>query len=184
VSGDRGQSTVEKLYRSTLDVTTKRGTRGVTYRSVAGTAGTSVGAIKYHFSNLDELLFRSFAYYVDTMSGRYLDELREAPSHEALIEILLSLTGRRMLADQDDAVLMYSLYAHAARNTEYRVLVRRWMEQTRGALLVHMPESRTIEVEAILEGAILQKTVGEDGPSDDQLRRMFNSVLEAGGVAA
>lgn len=176
--------TVEKLYRGTLAVATDRGPRGVTYRSVAGLAGTSVGTIKYHFADLDELLFKSFEYYVDSVAGRYVDRLRDARSLPELIEVILGVTGRQMLSDSNDATLMYTLYAHAARHEHYRVLVQQWMAQTRSALAAHMPASLTIEIEAIIEGAILQKAIGEDGPSDEQLRRLLTTVLRAGGVGA
>lgn len=177
-------STVEKLYRGTLAVATERGPRDVTYRTVAGQAGTSVGTIKYHFADLEDLLFKSFEYYVDTVAQRYVEDLRNAASLPGLLDVLVGITGQRMLSDPNDATLMYTLYAHAARNEHYRALVRRWMASTRGALSAHMPRSLTIEIEAIIEGAILQKAIGEDGPSDAQLCRLLTTVLRAGGVTA
>ncbi len=177
-------STAEKLFRGTLAVATERGPRGVTYRNVAGKAGTSVGTIKYHFADLEELLFKSFEYYVDSVAQRYVDDLRDARSLSELLDVLVGITGQRMLSDPNDATLMYTLYAHAARNDRYRALVRRWMARTRGALGAHMPTGLTIEIEAIVEGAILQKAIGEDGPSDAQLRRLLTTVLRAGGVTA
>lgn len=174
--------TVERLYQGTLAVAAERGPRGVTYRSVAGLAGTSVGTIKYHFADLDELLFKSFEYYVESVSDRYVGDLRDAPSIPQLLEVLIGVTDEGMLSGPNDATLMYSLYAHAARNDRYRTLVRQWMSRTRGALSAHMPPALAIQIEAIIEGAIVQKAIGEDGQSDDQLRQLLKAALVAGGI--
>lgn len=161
---------------ATLRVAAAQGIAAVSYRRVVTEAGMSLGTASYHFDDFNDLMLESFNHFVKKISVRYRKALKEIRTEDELVEAVLTVLGA-MSVNEQDTVLVLTLYSEASRNPAFRTLVASWSREVKQQLAHVVDEPTAAKIELIWDGALLQRAVFDRGLSDDELRRMIRAVI-------
>jgi DNA-binding transcriptional regulator YbjK len=130
-----GPSAGERRQRQILDAVlqtiAKEGVDAVTHRRVGQEGGVSHGVVSYHFPTREELIYKSFEYYLGTVED-YLVQVGWKPGQKMTKRRLLSLlTGvvEEDLAEKVTTKVEQELILYASRKPELAELYNTW-EQT------------------------------------------------------
>jgi AcrR family transcriptional regulator len=114
-AADRRRHLGEAVLRCIL----KSGTAGISVRQVAAQAGVSLGLIRYHFSNFDDLIAYAFDMTTDTLFhaiGAAID--RADPNPQARLDAFIETSFSPLLLDRDVLgiwVVFWGLILHSRR---------------------------------------------------------------------
>lgn len=164
---------------ATLRVAAAHGIAAVSYRRVVTEAGMSLGAASYHFDDFDDLVLESFNHFGKKLSVRYREALTAIRSEEELVEAVLTAAGA-VSANEQDTVLVLTLYSEASRNPAFKQLVSAWSREVKQQIAHVVDEPSAARVGLIWDGALLQRAVSDRGLSDDELRGMIRGALSSG----
>lgn len=172
----RSAQTRIALMDATLRVAAAHGISAVTYRRVVSEAGLSLGTASYHFDDFDDLLLESFSYFVEKISERYRQSLESVTTQEELVEAVLRVS-ESMTVDEEDTVLVLTLYSEAARNPAYAKLVKSWSKTVKQQISHMVDDLNATKIELIWDGAMLQRAVFDHGLSNEELRSMILKAI-------
>jgi DNA-binding transcriptional regulator YbjK len=174
---ERTATTKAALMKAALTIAATEGIRNVTHRKVATTAKVSLGTASYHYESLDDLLLEAFDRYIDDSRDRYEHGVSSARSPEELADALIEMVNRHH-ANALDAVLMYELYAQGFRDPRYRALIQRWSRATKTAVEHLYSPDMAVRLEAVVEGVLFQRLLGDSSMSDRQFRDLLLCILK------
>ncbi|ANW63328.1 hypothetical protein MMUR_56470 [Mycolicibacterium murale] len=163
---------------ATLKVVAETGVKSVTHRRVCSAANMSLGTVNYHYRDLNDLLLDSFAFYVERVSVAYENSFSTARNDEELADAVLALIDS-LADDSDTAILMWELYVEAARDRRYRMLVRKWSVRAKSGVAAYCGATTATAIEALWDGAVMQRIVGDAYLPDDELRRVILSIIRS-----
>jgi len=175
---DRSEATRAALIEATLKVVAETGVKSVTHRRVCAAANMSLGTVNYHYRDLNDLLLDSFAFYVERVSVTYENSFSTARNDEELADAVLALIDS-LADDSDTAILMWELYVEAARDRRYRMLVRKWSVRAKSGVAAYCGATTATAIEALWDGAVMQRIVGDAYLPDDELRRVILSIIRS-----
>ncbi|WP_232067870.1 MULTISPECIES: TetR/AcrR family transcriptional regulator [Mycolicibacterium] len=138
----------------------------------------SLGTVNYHYRDLNDLLLDSFAFYVERVSVAYENSFSTARNDEELADAVLALIDS-LADDSDTAILMWELYVEAARDRRYRMLVRKWSVRAKSGVAAYCGATTATAIEALWDGAVMQRIVGDAYLPDDELRRVILSIIRS-----
>jgi len=170
-------STRDALLEATLRVIAKEGMRAVTHRKVAAEAGVSLSATSYHLSNIQNILYESMERYVTSARDRY-EPSQRIDTPEQMVEAIITLV-LNIHRDQDDIVLMYELYAQAARDPRYFQLVSEWSASTQRSIRRVFDPATSLKLESLLEGFIFLRALTEHPMDIETMRTALNEIIAA-----
>lgn len=174
----RSSPTRLALMEATLRVAARSGIAAVTYRRVVAEAGVSLGTASYHFDDFDDMLFQSFSHFIRTVAARYQKHLHRVTNKDDLADAVLSVIAA-LESDDQDTVLILTLYSEAARNPVMGGLVRAWSKEVKQNLSHVVDELTVTKLELIWDGAMLQRAVFHQGLGDAEIRKLVLGVLNA-----
>ncbi|MFA5606638.1 MAG: TetR family transcriptional regulator [Leucobacter sp.] len=172
----RSAQTRITLMEATLRVAAEHGIAAVSYRRVVNEAGLSLGTASYHFDDFNDLLLESFSYFVEQIAERYREPLESATTQDELVEAVLRVSTA-IRQDEQDTVLLLTLYSEAARNPAYAQLVKSWSRAVKQQISHIVDEADATKVEILWVGVILQRAVFDHGLGDDELRDMIVQAI-------
>lgn len=109
----------EALLRATVQVVSRKGLRGLTFRAVAETAGVNNTLIAHHFRNRDGLLAATLEWSMErSLSAADLGKYQR--SSEEFREALVS----NVMTDPDLEIFQYEMILEATRREELRPAVQ------------------------------------------------------------
>jgi len=161
---------------ATLRVAAASGIASVSYRRVVTEAGMSLGTASYHFDDFNDLLLESFAHFVKKVEKRYRKKLREVSTKDELVEAVFRVI-EAMSTDEQDTVLVLTLYSEAARNPDFADLVKSWSKEVKSSLAHVVDDATATKLELIWDGALLQRAVFDHGLSDDEIRQLIRAAI-------
>lgn len=159
-----------------LTIAASDGIRSITHRNVSAVAKVSLGTVSYHYESLDALLLDAFDDYIDASRQRYEQGVTDARTRDELADALVDMVNRHH-ANALDAILMYELYAQAGRDPRYRALVQRWSRATKTAVEHLYSADMAVRLEALVEGVLFQRLLGDSSLSDRQFRDYLLLVM-------
>lgn len=174
---ERTAATKSALREAALTIAAAEGIKNVTHRKVALTAKVSLGTASYHYENLDSLLLEAFDQYIDESRDRYEHDVSSARTPEELADALIEMVNRHH-SNALDAILMYELYAQGGRDPRYRSLIQRWSRATKTAVEHLYSADMAVRLEAIVEGVLFQRLLGDSSLSDRQFRDLLLGILK------
>ncbi|MGH3639214.1 MAG: TetR/AcrR family transcriptional regulator [Mycobacterium sp.] len=177
VNNSRSEATRIALMDAALQIITESGVRSVTHRKVCSRAGTALGSVNYHFKDLDDLLSNAFSFYVEGVSGRYEASFSSARNDDQLIDAVMDLIAA-LSSDKRNAILMWELYAEGGRERTYRKLVRKWSKRAKVGVEAYCSANTATALEAVWDGAVMQRILGDASLPDDELRRVIAAIIE------
>jgi AcrR family transcriptional regulator len=150
------EETRRRIVEAAIELHTRNGILGTSWREIAASADVSVGTVYNHFPSPDELV---------PACGEALMERLSPPSAE---DLSLALTGVRSLHDRLERVAsqLFSFYErggahlHLFPGEEELPAVRAWLDDLRGTIDVsvrealgrrHVPAATTATIAALLE---------------------------------
>ncbi|MBL5975071.1 MAG: TetR family transcriptional regulator [Candidatus Leucobacter sulfamidivorax] len=172
----RSAHTRVALMEATLRVAAASGIASVSYRRVVTEAGMSLGTASYHFDDFNDLLLESFAHFVKKVEKRYRKKLREVSTKDELVEAVFRVI-EAMSTDEQDTVLVLTLYSEAARNPDFADLVKSWSKEVKSSLAHVVDDATATKLELIWDGALLQRAVFDHGLSDDEIRQLIRAAI-------
>jgi DNA-binding transcriptional regulator YbjK len=173
---ERTATTKSALMKAALTIAAAEGIKNVTHRKVSVTAKVSVGTTSYHYENLDSLLLDAFNQYIDESRDRYEHGVSSASTPGELADALIEMVNRHH-SNTLEAILMYELYAQAGRDPRYRALVQRWSRATKTAVEHLYSAEMATQLEAVVEGVLFQRLLGDSSLSDRQFRDLLLVIL-------
>ncbi|MGE2715755.1 TetR/AcrR family transcriptional regulator [Mycolicibacterium litorale] len=176
-SGSRSEATAMALVEAALQIIRESGVKSVTHRKVCSYAGVALGSSTYHYENLDNLLLDAFAHYVETVSAGYEKHFEGVSCDNDLIDAVLELVNT-LTEDMGNAILEWELLAAAGREEAYRLLGQKWSQRARSAVERYVSPSTAHMIEAIWDGATLQRAFNGPKFTDATLRRLVRAALE------
>jgi DNA-binding transcriptional regulator YbjK len=81
--------------------------------------------------------------------------------------------------DQDDIVLMYELYAQAARDPRYFQLVTEWSASTQRSIRRVFDPATSLKLESLLEGFIFLRALTEHPIDIETMRAALSEIIAA-----
>ncbi|MDF2825597.1 MAG: transcriptional regulator, TetR family [Mycobacterium sp.] len=178
IKSDRSEATRAALMDAALKVITETGVKSVTHRRVCAAANVSLGTVSYHYGDLDDLLIDAFTLYVERQSLKYENSFSAARSDEDLADAVLALI-EALADDSDTAVLLWELYAAGGRDTRYNKLVRKWSRRAKSGVAAYCGSTTATALEALWDGAVMQRVVGDAHLSDEELHRVVLSIIRS-----
>ena len=172
----RSEATRIALMEATLQVIMESGVKNVTHRKVCSAAEVSLGTVNYHYADLDELILDAFAYYVDRISEKYEGNFSFVRSDDDLVEAVIDMT-RQLSNDTKTAVLMWEMYARGGRDRMYRQLIRKWSKRAKSGVELYCSPRTATTLEAVWDGCVVQRIVGDAHLSDDELREVVLGII-------
>ncbi|WP_197377101.1 TetR/AcrR family transcriptional regulator [Mycolicibacterium baixiangningiae] len=173
---ERTAATKSALMKAALTIAAAEGIKNVTHRKVSMSAKVSVGTTSYHYQNLDSLLLDAFNQYIDESRDRYEHGVSSARTPGELADALIEMVNRHH-SNTLEAILMYELYAQAGRDPRYRALVQRWSRATKTAVEHLYSAELATQLEAVVEGVLFQRLLGDSSLSDRQFRDLLLVIL-------
>lgn len=175
-SSSRSEPTRIALMTAALQVVTETGVKSVTHRKVCAAADLSLGTVNYHYADLNQLLLDAFSRYVDEVSAKYEDSFPIAHDDDDLADAVLRLVAA-LSEDTESAILMWELYAEASRDKAYRRLVRKWSRRAKSGVEQFCAPTTATALEALWDGAVMQRILGEAHLSDADLRNVVLAII-------
>ncbi|WP_199253621.1 TetR/AcrR family transcriptional regulator [Mycolicibacterium mengxianglii] len=175
-SSSRSEPTRVALMTAALQVITETGVKSVTHRKVCAAANLSLGTVNYHYADLNELLLDAFSFHVDEVSAKYEDSFPIVHDDEDLADAVLRLVAA-LSEDTNSAILMWELYAEAGRDKSYRRLVRKWSQRAKSGVERFCASNTATALEALWDGAVMQRILGETHLSDPDLRDVVLAII-------
>jgi len=97
----------------------KNGNAGISVRQIAAEAGVSLGLIRYHFGEFDDLIAYAFDLMTDTLLRAIRDSIeRAAPNPQARLDAFIETSFSPLLLDRDVLgvwVVFWGLILHSRR---------------------------------------------------------------------
>jgi len=175
-------STRDALLEATQRVIAREGIRAVTHRKVAAEAGVSLSATSYHLSNIQNILYEAMDRYVSSARERY-EPSEEVNTPEQMVEAIIKLV-LTIHRNSDDTVLMYELYAQAARDPRYFDLISKWSGATQESIRRVFDPKTSLKLETILEGSIFLRALTKNPIDVDTMRSALNDIIAAAPASA
>lgn len=122
----------------------KEGVDAVTHRRVGQEAGVSHGVVSYHFPTREELIYKSFEYYLGTVED-YLDVVGWKPGEKMTRRRLLSILTAVVeedLAGKTTTKVEQELILYASRNLELATLYNAWEQSVVNTLAIGLKQLR------------------------------------------
>lgn len=108
----------------------RRGTAGSTFDHVAADAGVSRGLLHYYFGSKERLLVEVVRHDSDLRVARLTEELADAHSIDAVIEVLVRQVRDFVAEDPGAQALLYEMFSASRSNEEIRAeLAALWRRQ-------------------------------------------------------
>jgi TetR/AcrR family transcriptional regulator, regulator of biofilm formation and stress response len=179
----------DALLDATVRVIAEHGLRGLTYRRVAATAGTTHALVSYHFGSRDALILEAAARAnAESLAGTSFD----APPSRA--EDFARELPDRAAREADDHAFQFELAVEARRRPDLRDAVRSRYEgylaatrQALRALDIDLGEDETAAARllfAAIDGLMLQQLIFEDPESTRDalaiLQRLLGELQDRG----
>ena len=165
----QGREGRDELLTAALRVFARRGYRQAGVDEIASEAGYSKGALYWHFSGKEDLLFALLEERVDAPMRELVALLESAPPDRDMSVEASRAFARRLTAERDAVLLEREYWTLAIRDPELRSLYAERQAELRGAM------ARALEARARHLGTPLKSMPAED------LARIVMSVM--GGLA-
>ena len=189
----RGEARRRAVLEAVLRVVASEGIRGVTHRSVAAEAGTSLRATTYYFSSKEDLLDQALVHYVDERIARVEEAgaalTRNGPLSVArAAELLAAFVADELTAGHARLVAEYELALEATRSATLAANYARFREALIGLLTAlaaaagsAQPELDAHLILAAVRGIELDALTRPGGVDpalvDEQCRRLVEALL-------
>lgn len=175
------QCSRERMLTAALQIIEVEGIAGVSYRKVASAGNVSVGAISYHFSTLDDLLYEALAGFVESAETYYGPYIGQAMSEDDLRLALLKVLVACMKVEsrQGPSRVLLELHAYAARNTEVGYLVERWAQRNREFLQRYLGCFRAALITTLFQGLVIESAGRTASRKLADSERMLDVLLKA-----
>lgn len=170
-----GSNIRERILHATIELIARDGLDGVRHRSVAESAGVSLGSTTYHFATRNDLIEAAFEQYLadlDELIEQVGVGLDESDPEELVIAVIESLiaaefeTPWRMLAE-------YEMVLFAARTPSLGARLREWEDDRwRGLTQVLRtagapdPDNAARTIIALIRGLEVERLIWSDGVGD------------------
>ena len=137
-----GERRRRQIFDAVLQTIAKEGVDAVTHRRVGQEAGVSHGVVSYHFPTRDELIYKSFEYYLGTVED-YLDQIGWKPGEKVTKRRLLSILTAVVeedLANQVTTKVEQELILYASRTPKLARLYRSWEQSVVDTLAIGLKQ--------------------------------------------
>lgn len=156
----------DRIVDTTVELIAEVGVAGVSHRRIADRADVPLGSMTYHFAGMDVLLHEAFTRFADRGAARFEAVLGAADGPDEAVTAVVDLIHELSRPDLDpERVVMYELYTLAAREPRYRAITTAWMRRSRVELERHFAPDVAREVDALIEGLALHRSLDEE-PGD------------------
>lgn len=172
----KGLDTRSLLLEAALRVVAREGIRSVTHRKVAQEAGVSLSATSYHFSSIDAILLEAMRHYVTSAISRYGETFDDLHSEDEFCAAVLQIV-LEVQRDSIDAILLYELYAQAARDSNYRELVMDWSSNTVTRFSAYYPDDVVVKVAALLDGFLFLRSISHATATPDLILESLKQMV-------
>ncbi len=142
----------DRIIDAALDVIAEHGVTGATQRRIAEAAGVSLGSMTYYFEGRQQLLVEAFTRLAESMSVRYRELLEAARTTEEARAAVVELICGPEYGTPRELVLIYELYAFAARDPALQEVTRSWMRASRTSLGRHFDPRTARGLDGLVEG--------------------------------
>jgi DNA-binding transcriptional regulator YbjK len=166
----------DRLVATALDVIAEHGVAGASHRAIARAADVPLGSTTYHFSTLDELLTAAFTVQAEAVAGALEERMRTAGDRESALDALAGHLAQDLLGSQRPLVLAVELYVAAARRPALRAVTQAWMLRSRRALEMHFDSVTARELDALIEGLVLQQALSTEPMTTDEVRHALHRI--------
>jgi DNA-binding transcriptional regulator YbjK len=133
---ERSEATRDRLLRATIELLASGGSRAVTHRAVAESAGAAHGSTRYYFANRDELIRAALRKLAEEDVAAIAAELERVPhgpaEPERIAKRLAAFLAERIDRDPDRELSRYELFLLAAREPALRPDLDAWGDAYRG----------------------------------------------------
>lgn len=158
------------ILRTALDVLVRHGVAGLTQRLVADAADVPLGSVTYHFSSRNDLVQGAFGLFVEQQNTIFENSIGTVRSREELLDALVALVDGGPSRGRA-GVLGFELNLAAVRDPRLRELTAAWTAASRAVLGRLMDADAAADLDAYLEGLIMQALVSAQ-PTPTVVTRM------------
>jgi TetR/AcrR family transcriptional regulator, regulator of biofilm formation and stress response len=160
----------ERILDAAIDVIAAHGVAGTTHRLIAAAADVPLGSLTYHFTGLDDLRAQAFARLAERVTRSYQAHFEDVRTPEEFVEAVTTLVHDGVGADADEWVVTYELYLAALRDPRLRSVTEAWMRASRSVLERFVDPDVARDLDALVEGLIMHRTLSTSPPSRAQTR--------------
>jgi len=182
-----GERKRQQILDAVLQTIAKEGIDAVTHRRVGQEAGISHGVASYHFPTREELIYKSFEYYLGTVED-YLDQVGWKPGQKMTKRRLLSiLTGvvEEDLAEKVTTKVEQELILYATRKPELAKLYNAWEQSVVDTLSIGLKQlhyKRPREIARILVSlarGFLLESLTNPSLTENDFKQRANMLLKS-----
>ena len=168
-----------RILDATLEVIAEHGVYRTTHRRIAARAQVPLGSVTYHFTNLDDVLARSFARLVDHMSAQYRERMENAFSRAEAEAAVVDLICGPTYAPKEQVVLLFEMYAYAHHNGAVADLTRSWLYTSRESLAPHFSPDMAKALDVLIEGWPMHATFERTPPEREVVAAAVHAISAA-----
>ncbi|GAA2248136.1 TetR family transcriptional regulator [Streptomyces ruber] len=166
----------DRIIDAALDVIAEHGVTGTTHRRVAEAAGVSLGSMTYYFDGMQHLLIEAFTRLAESMSHRYRALLDAARTTQEARAAVVELICGPEYGTSRELVLIYELYAFAARDPALLGVTRSWMRASRASLGKHFDPRTARGLDALVEGLSIHNHMDDEPLSREEVAAIVAAV--------
>lgn len=132
----------------------------------------------YHFSGMAQLLHCAFERHAASIAERFETRLAKASDRGSAMDAVLAIITHDAFASHRDVVLTLELYTLAAREPTFRQVTQEWMARSRAALRQHFDADTSQLLDAMIEGATIHRSLGDQTPATPLIARAVTQLAE------
>ena len=167
----------QRIIKACLEVIATKGVNGTTHRAVAAAANVPLGSTTYYFSSINDLIYRSFEYFMIQSADTFQNRMKRAKTQTQAIDAIIGTITDDLLSTQQSLAVNLELYAAAAHDARYRNITTQWMAKTQHALQLHF-DARTAQlIDDVIEGATIRRAMSHPLPSIEETRAEARDAL-------
>lgn len=177
LQSDRSRAMRGRLIAATHEIVAQRGVPAITFRSVAKTAGVSLGTVSYHFSDKTELMCAAIEWSRGRFRARCDAAWRFHREGRDLAHTLADLIEELTLRTRAELLIDYELFLAAFYQPESRALSTEWSQDLIEDLRHLAPGPRADGVAYAIEGLCLHSAKLGKSFSAAEVLPMFQMLL-------
>lgn len=167
----------QRLVEATHRVVATAGVPAITFRSVAGAAGVSLGTVSYHFTDKTDLMQAAIRFSRDRFRSRCAACWNRARAGEDLAGCLAELTELLTHTTRDELLVDYELFLAAFDHPATRPLSVDWSQDVFDDIGQFTTPSKARLVTYFFEGLCLHAAkLGKSFPAQD-VGPLFRELL-------
>lgn len=152
----------DRIIDTTLDVIAIYGIEGTTHRRIAQAADVSPGSVTYYFAGMEDLLQEAFTKLCELMSSEFQACLQGITTKEEAVQTVINWASEGTWTKPRNLVLLFELYAFAARTPLMRPLLEQWMNTCATYLSRYFDPATAKTLDAFIDGVILHNVVNRN----------------------